>query len=256
MLIRWRTGAAAALLVAPALLLAQNDPVTRAVEATQQTQRAAAASQRKVDQLDDQTRALLERYRAANWQAQQLTVYAGQLDQLLSSQQAELESLQRQIVEMDRIEEQLLPLMLRMLDSLEQFVKLDLPFLEQERSERLASLRRTLADPEVGGAERFRRILEAYQIENEYGRTLGAERTEVDGRVVDVLRVGRTALFALGLDGGEALRWDADARRWLPLERRYIGQVRQGLKIAREVATAELLVLPMPQVRAQAGDQP
>lgn len=222
------------------------DAVTRAIDATQQTQRAAAASQQKVDQLDEQTRALLERYRAATWQAQQLTVYAGQLDDLLASQQQEVQSLQRQIVEMDRVEEQLLPLMLRMLDSLEKFVKLDLPFLQEERNDRLQSLRRAMSDPEVGTAERFRRLLEAYQIETDYGRTLGVERAEIDGVVVDVLRVGRTALFSLALDGKQAARWDAAAQKWEPLSRRHVVELKRGIRIAREVAAPDLLVLPMP----------
>ncbi len=222
------------------------DPVTRAIEGTQQTQRAAAASQQKVDQLDTQTRELLERYRAATWQAQQLNVYAGQLDQLLSSQQQELQSLQRQIVEMDRVEEQLLPLMLRMLDSLEQFVKLDLPFLATEREERMQALRRAMSDPEVGTAERFRRLLEAYQIETDYGRTLGVERAEIEGVVVDILRVGRTALFSMSLDGGLASRWDATAQVWEPLPRRHVAELKRAIRIAREIAAPGLLVLPMP----------
>ena len=240
------TIAIAALACAVTALAQQaTDPVSRAIDATQQTQKAAAASQEKIDQLDAQTRALLERYRAALWQAQQLNVYAGQLDQLLASQQAELESLRRQIVEMDRVEEQLLPLMLRMLDSLEQFVEFDLPFLRAERNERLAGLRRAMSDPETGTAERFRRLLEAYQIEAEYGRGLGIERAEVEGRVVDVLRVGRAALFALSLDGDAALLWNADAQAWQPLERRYVADLRKGLRIAREIASADLLKLPM-----------
>lgn len=235
---------------------AQTDPVSRAIDTTQQIQKAAAASQDKIDQLDAQTRALLERYRAALWQAQQLNVYAGQLDQLLASQQAELQSLQQQIVEMDRVDEALLPLMLRMLDSLEQFVELDLPFLADERRERLVGLRRAMSDPEVGTAERFRRLLEAYQIEAEYGRGLGLERAEIDGKVADILRVGRTALFALSLDGDTALLWDATALAWQPLERRYAADLKRGLRIAREVAAAGLLELPMPLPQAVGGSAP
>jgi len=235
---------------------AQADPVSRAIDATQQTQRAAAASQDKIDRLDAQTRELLERYRAALWQAQQLNVYAGQLDQLLASQQAELKSLQQQIEEMDRVDEALLPLMLRMLDSLEQFVEFDLPFLHTERTERLASLRRAMSDPETGTAERFRRLLEAYQIEADYGRGLGVERTQIDQKVADVLRVGRTALFALSLDGDTALYWDATAQTWQPLQSRYVADLKRGLRIAKEIAAAGLLELPMPLPLAATGDAP
>ncbi|WP_248679609.1 DUF3450 domain-containing protein [Sinimarinibacterium sp. CAU 1509] len=224
----------------------QDNRVSQALDTTQRTQKAAAESQQRIDQLDDQTRSSLERYRAALWQAQQLRVYVQQIDELQKSQQQERESLSRQITEMERVERDLLPLMLRMIGSLETFVGLDLPFLQTERRERVAELRRVMADASVGTAEKFRRIIEAYQIEVDYGRGLGAERVEIDGRLMDQLRVGRSALFALALDADEALRWDAEEARWVPAERRYISDIRDGLRIARETAAPSLLVLPMP----------
>src|SRR3546814_6970753 len=86
-----------------------------------------------------------------------------------------------------------MPLMLRMTDSLEKFVALDLPFLHNERQARIDNLKQALGDPQVNAGEKFRRILEAYQIEVDYGRTLGVERIDIDGRSMDVLRVGRIA---------------------------------------------------------------
>lgn len=221
------------------------DPVAQAVDAAVAGTRADKASQERVNQTDDQTRALLERYRNALWQSQQLTVYAQQLDQLASAQDSEKQSLERQIAEIDRTERELLPLMLRMVDTLEKFVAADLPFLKDERKERVANLKRLMGDPEAGVAEKYRRILEAYQIEADYGRSFGAERGEVAGRTVDVLRVGRTALYALAMDGSEAQLWNAEKGEWQPLDRRYVGNVRQGLKIARETTAADLLVLPV-----------
>lgn len=239
--------AAALLACSAAAAQAPSQPATveRAIDTVQQTQRASAASQQRVDRLDADTRQLLERYRAATWQAQQLKVYAAQIGELAKTQGSERDSLQRQIGEMEKVERELLPLMLRMIDSLEKFVELDLPFLEAERRERMANLRRLMADPEAGVSDKYRRILEAYQIEVDYGRTLGAERVEVEGRVMDQLRVGRSALYALALDGTEALRWENDSRKWLPLERGYVNDVRHGLRIARELASADLLRLPM-----------
>lgn len=221
------------------------DPVTSAVDASVAGNRADAASQQRVNSSDDQTRQMLDRYRAALWQSQQLTVYAKQLEELTQAQDGERESLTRQLAEIDRAERELLPLMLRMVDTLEQFVKEDLPFLQTERKERVASLKRLMADPEAGIAEKYRRILEAYQIEADYGRSLGAERSEVDGHVVDVLRIGRTQLYSLGLDGKDGRYWDADKGKWEELERRYLASVKKGLKIAHETTAADLLILPV-----------
>lgn len=237
----------------PAAALAQAptpDKIDQALKATIDANRAAAESQRRIDGLDDATRTMLERYRAATWQAQQLSVYAKQLEQLLGAQQAEKVSLQQQLVEIERTERELTPLMLRMLDSLDQFVTLDLPFLKQERRERVDNLKRLMADPEASSAERFRRLLEAYQIEIDYGRSLGVERAQIgtDGtsREVDVLRVGRASLFYLSLDGDEAGRWDAVGKRWEPLDDEWRGSIRKGLRMAREISAPDLLRLPMP----------
>lgn len=243
--------ATAALMTAAAV--AQTDPVSRAIDATTQANKASAASQQRVNQLDDQTQSMLERYRAATWQAQQLRVYANQIEPLLAAQEAEKQALQRQLAELDRAGGDLTPLMLRMLESLEKFIALDLPFLQDERRERIANLRRMMTDTETSTAERFRRVLEAYQIEADYGRALGTERAEAEGRIVEVLRVGRTALFAVALDGGDAWTWDAAGKKWEPVERRYVSDLRKAMKMARETAAPDLLTLPMPVASAEAA---
>ena len=242
----WRVLTASVLLSGVAALAQAADPIAQALDATQTANANARASQQRVNGLDDQTRQMLERYRAATWQAQQLNVYAQQLEQIAASQEAEKASLQRQLVEMDRTEREILPLMLRMLDSLEKFTALDLPFLKEERKDRVEALKRLMTDPEANTAEKFRRILEAYQVEADYGRGLGVERAQVGEVTADVLRVGRTALFYLSIDGDSAGRWDAKAGKWLPLERSYVKSVRQGLRIARAQTAADLLILPMP----------
>ena len=236
----------AALAVLASVAVAQTDPVGKALDATVDANRAARASQDRIDKLDDATRSMLERYRSASWQAQQLTVYANQLGELVSAQDAEKASLLRQIDQMERTERELLPLMLRMVEGLEKFVALDLPFLATERRERVESLKKLMGDPSANNAEKFKRILEAWQIEAEYGRSLGSERADVDGRSVDVLRVGRTALFYLAADGGSAGRWDADSGKWQELPHKHVSEVRRGLRMARDISAPDLLRLPMP----------
>lgn len=227
----------------------QTDPMGKAIDATVDANRAARASQDKIDKLDDQTRAMLDLYRSASWQAQQLTVYANQLGELVSAQEAEKASLNRQIDEMERTERELLPLMLRMVESLEKFIALDLPFLATERRERLESVKKLMADPGANNADKFKRILEAWQVEAEYGRSLGAERMEVENRTVDVLRVGRTAMFYLSADGKQAGAWDADQKKWVELSHAHVSEIRHGLRMARETAAPDLLRLPMPAPR-------
>jgi hypothetical protein len=237
-------------LAAAAAVANAADPVGQALDATTAANRAARDSQARIDQLDDATKQMLERYRAATWQSQQLKVYADQLEELANGQEAERDSLSRQLAEIDRTERELLPLMLRMVQGLESIVAADLPFLQQERKERVDGIKRLMSDPSASNADKFKRILEAYQIEAEYGRTLGAERTEIDKRAVDVLRVGRSALFYLSTDGREAGWWDSAKASWQPLDSRYIAQLRRGLRMARETLAPDLLQLPMPQKNA------
>ena len=228
-----------------ATAMAQTGGASRAIEATRAATRDAAQSQDRVDQLDNQTRKMLDEYRAASWEAQQLTVYADQLESLVEAQEQEKASLQRQSEALERTEQELLPMMLRTVDYLEKFIELDLPFLMTERRERVTSLRKLMNDPAASHADRFRRILEALQIELDYGRHIGAERREVDGRLVDVLRLGRIELYSLSADGREVARWDARAKRWSELPHRYASRVRQGLRMAREIIAPDLVSLPV-----------
>ena len=239
---RWSLGV---LLIAAGAALAA-DPVGDAIDATVQTNRDAKASQQKINQLDDQTRASLEKYRAALVQAQQLTAYAAQMEKLAQAQDTERASLEKQLGEVDVTAREILPLLARMVDSLEKFVSLDLPFLKQERNERVAALHKLMDDPDSALAEKYRRVLEAYQIEAEYGRTLGAERGQISDRQADLLRVGRAGLFYLTLDGDEAGRWDARSGKWETLPGKFRKEIRRGLKIARETAAPDFINLPMP----------
>jgi hypothetical protein len=244
--------AAFALAVAAPAALAQNDALSKSLDVTQRAQQASVASQKRVDQLDDQTRSLLERYRAATWQTQQLNVYAQQLNELLTQQTTQIADLRQQLADLDRAGEDLMPLMLRMTDSLEKFVALDLPFLHDERRQRIDNLKQALGDPQVNAGEKFRRILEAYQIEVEYGRTLGVERADVDGNTMDVLRVGRIGLYALTPEGDDPKMWNAQTKKWDALSRGNAAAIGDGLKMAREMTAVNLLELPV----ATAGSAP
>ncbi|NKF23783.1 DUF3450 domain-containing protein [Solimonas sp. C16B3] len=238
---------AAACLAVPLMArAAADDALSQSIDTVKRTQQASVASQQRIDKLDDQTRALLERYRSAIWQTQQLNVYAEQLNELLQQQTTQLASLQQQMSDLDRAGEDLMPLMLRMTDSLEKFIALDLPFLKDERRERIASLKQVLGDPQVNAGEKFRRILEAYQIEIDYGRSLGVERQQIGSDTMDVLRVGRVALYALAPDGGDPKVWNAGANQWEDLPGGDAAAIRDGLKMARELMPVNLLELPLP----------
>ncbi|RMD86054.1 MAG: DUF3450 domain-containing protein [Candidatus Dadabacteria bacterium] len=210
----------------------------------------AIASQRRIDELADETEELVRRYRAVLEQIDSLRVYNRQLQALIADQKREMASLREQIDRVQLVGRSMTPLMLDMIEALEQFVRLDVPFLPEERARRLARLRELMTRSDVSDSERYRRILEAYQIENEYGRTIEAYRgtMELDGqeRTVDFLRIGRIALIYQTLDGERAGVWDQSSRQWIALPASYRGAIREGLRIARKQAAPDLIEVPVP----------
>jgi len=213
------------------------------------TNSAAIQSQKKIDGLSDKTRKMLGQYRSTTHQTETLLTYNKHLNDLLVSQKQEKESLQQQLAEIETTQREIVPLILRMLDSLDKFVALDLPFLPEERSQRIAKLKQMIVRADVTNAEKFRRILEAYQVENDYGNTIEAYRADLTvagvASSVDFLRLGRVALYYQRFDGSETGYWDKEQKQWLPLADDYRNAIRNGLRIARKETAPDLLVLPI-----------
>jgi hypothetical protein len=210
---------------------------------------AAAAAQARIDELGDDIDRLAAEYRRTLEETRSLEAYSRQLDELLGSQDREMQSLRQQIDEVSVVNRQIMPLMDRMIDTLAQFVDLDVPFLPAEREKRIGELRELLARADVSISEKYRRLMEAYQIENEFGRTIEAYRgpLEMDGtnRTVDFLRVGRIALLYQTLDAAETGFWNPERRAWEKLPDEYRNPVRQGLRVARKQVSPELIRVPV-----------
>lgn len=230
--------------------LAWADHLGDAVKETIQSNRSAAKSQSKIDGLSDETRQMLEEYRLLLKETETLQAYNDQLKKLLISQHNEEESLKRQLQEIEVTQREIVPLMLNMLDSLKTFISLDTPFLAKERQQRLARLEEMMGRSDVTQSEKFRRVLEAYQIENEYGRTIEAYRADLDlngtSYTVDFLRLGRLSLYYQTLDGKKTAVWSQKTKAWQALSDSYNRTIMNGLKIARKQIAPDLLKLPVP----------
>ena len=211
---------------------------------------AAVKSQTKIDAVSDQTYDIVSDYKSVLKINEGLEVYNGLLQKQLDDQNAEIAQIQKSIQDVSLIERQIIPLMVRMIDTLEQFVQLDIPFLLEEREKRVHNLREMMGRADVTAAEKFRRVIEAYQIEGEYGRTIKAYKgvVTIDGKEkeVDFLRIGRTAVLyqTVGKDATGA--WNKKTGQWetLPPEI-YRNQVSKGLRVARKQVAPDLLILPI-----------
>lgn len=223
-------------------LSAHSNEPQEAVEVDKAVAKAAIPS-------DNQGGSLLEQFRAATRQADVLKIYDQHIKDQIKSQSEEKFSLEKQLKDIEVTQQEVLPLILRMLASLDKFVQMDLPFLPEERQQRIKNLREMVIKMDVTNAEKFRRIMEAFQIENEYGKTIEAYKANIQlnnvNTAVDFLRLGRVELYYQRLDGSEAGFWNKEKKQWEVLPSEYSSAIRQGLRIARKETAPDLLTLPV-----------
>ena len=219
---------------------------------------ASAESQQRVEEIATATDSLTADYRLTLKKIESLQIFNRQLTQVIDSQNEELESLQRQIDGVEEVGRAVTPLMLQMIEALDQFVAHDMPFLVQERKDRVASLRVLMRRSDVAEPERYRRILEAYQIENDYGRTIDAHSGTIDKDgaevPVDFLRVGRIGLMYKTRDGLEYGVWDQANNAWQTLEPGdYANWINEGIRVAKKQSAPQLIRVPLPQPQQAGG---
>ena len=245
-IINWVCGLASVMLCSLAHAADHKDKLKNTIDLQIKTELTAKKSQKKIDGLADQADQMLAEYRNLLRQAESLRIYNNQLDKLVLSQQGEIDSIAEQLINMETTQREIVPLMLKMVEVISQFVALDIPFLPEERQFRVAELQTIMERADVSLAEKYRRVLEAYQVETEYGRTIEAyqDELELDERIrtVNFLRIGRVGLYYLTLDGQQAGVWDAG---WRPLDSEYRQAIDKGLKVAKKQLPPDLLVLPV-----------
>ncbi len=234
-----------ALLVSASPLAAAEQVIDVEVSTVQQGQ----SSQTRIDKMTEETEKLLRQYRELQRQADSLTVYNDNLEAMIASQQAEMVSLNEQIENIQVTRREIVPLMLRMLETLEGFVEIDVPFLHPERKARVEGLQMLMTRADVDVAQKFRQVMEAYQVEADYGRTIESFQGEltIDGQVrsVEFLRIGRLAFAYQTLDRRESGFWNPQLQRWEPLDKSYHRGIRQGIRIANRQSAPELIQVPV-----------
>ena len=241
--------AAAAALLGAAVAV-QADTLDDILEVSASKTDAAKRSQARVDRLADETRNLLDDYKTVTKQIDGLRVYNARLQRQIDNQLRRIAEIDNAIDQVTVIQRQMTPLVIRMIDGLEQFVAMDVPFNLDERRARIEFLRTNVDRSDLTVAEKFRQVLEAYNIELQYGRGFETYHDTIDTgtgpRDVDFLRIGRLALVYQTTDGSEAGVWNNQSRSWQPLPTGdYAAAIRQGVRIAKKQATIELLNMPI-----------
>ena len=243
-------GASVALL-APVVGSAQS--LSDVINAEKRRTQLAQESQQRIDSVVDETRKKEDQYKRLLKEIEGLQIYNTLLQRQIDGQKLKAEEIEASINQVEVINRQIIPSMTRMIEGLKEFVEIDVPFLVDERRERIAKLDDLMARPDVNVAEKFRKVTEAYQIENDYGRTIesypGTLEIEGQERKVDFLRIGRVILMYQTQDGALSGVWDQEARRWEEADA-YKNQIKAGLKIANKQVAPDLLLLPVPAPEA------
>lgn len=191
-----------------------------------------------------------EQYAALLQETAGLQVYNDILEKQIANQDQDLAEIKVAIEQVPNLERQIPPLLSRIVDGLEQFINLDLPFLVNERQARLEGLKTLIESTTASDAEKFRRVMEAWQVENEYGRqyTASVEQIELDGatREVDMLRLGRIAMIYQTTDEeGQTGIYDARTKQWVEVGSQNRNSVRQVLRMARNQVAPDIALVPI-----------
>ena len=229
-------------------VLAEKD-INDVVKVQERQTLISKSSQTRINNLSNQTQRMLEDYKVTLHKIDNIKAYNNHLASLIKSQQDEMVKINRQLGEIDDTQQNISPLMIRMVTTLDEFIKLDIPFHQNERKERIAELHTLMNRADVSVSEKYRRVMEAYQIEVGYGKTIGAYQGKLtvnDKHItVEYLRIGRIGFYYHTLDGETLGYWDKKSHSWQVLPGEYEDYVLKALKVAKKHDSPDLLMIPV-----------
>lgn len=226
------------LLLTPAL--AAGNEALQAIDAMAALHERARAAQQEIDEIHARTERAREQAR--------LIEHEGTIDALeiadLEQQIAVLENVNAELAQDIRAtgeaQSGIVALLAAMIDALEAFVALDLPFRPADRAATIADLRRLLTDSSVSVAAKYQAVAAAYLREIDFGNAAIFERVQIatpEGeRVVDLLRIGRAGLWYVTPDGTQAGRYDRDSGSWIAHDVEPAAVLRAGAIVAGRAA--------------------
>jgi hypothetical protein len=241
----------ACLTAAPVLLwvgIVQAQGLSSTVQAETKLNKDAASSQQRVTTLAKQTQDLLAEYRAVVREVESLKIYNDNLAKVVGDQRSEIQSINNQLAGLEDTNRGVVPLMLEMITALGQIVEADIPFRIEERRARVERLAAMMDQAEVTASEKYRRVMEAYQGELEFGRTTESysDTLPTTGQTVDFLRVGRALLIYQTSDQSSTGWFNPTTRAFEELPSKYTIDVKNGIAIAKNEKAPDLVMLPTP----------
>jgi len=201
--------------------------------------------QRNIDKNEEIREDLLGEYKYTNSSLKSTKIYNEQLVKITKSQEEELKSLEQQLIDIEQTQKNIFPLMIDMIKSLKTLVNQDIPFLLDERLQRIQRLENTLDKADIQTHEKYRIILEAFKIEYDYAKTIESYQDKIDGKTYNFLRLGRTALYYQSLDLKDYGYYNKQTSSWEEIEdMKSKSNIRRAIKIAKKQQNVGFLNLP------------
>ena len=211
----------------------------------------AASAQKRIVAMADETDNLVSEYKQTLKVVDGLKIYNDLQNKQIANQEAEKTNLLESIDKVGDIENQMTPLMVKMVSSLNSFIEGDVPFLLDERRNRMRNLEGIMENPNVSDAEKLRQVLQAYTIETDFGNTIEryTGKLNLNGNDIQVnfLRIGRLSLSYQSDDGSLTGAWNPETKAFEALSAAdYKAQIGFGLKVAGKEISPDLFIVPVP----------
>ncbi|WP_035274266.1 DUF3450 domain-containing protein [Desulfogranum japonicum] len=223
----------------------------------QKTVQSALSTRKKNQQEEEQWRQEQARLQATfetlEAEVQELRLQQNQLETSIQDTQQRIVGKTSQIADIDEITAQIEPFLDELFISLKKAIDQGLPFLQEEREQRLYRITSLGSDPSVSISERYRRLAEALLVEAEYGFTTEVYQQKIllegSETLVDIFRLGRLNLFYLTLDGTQCGSFNPAEKQWHPLSVTNLPAIQSVIAMGRKQHPIELVNLPIGQIQ-------
>ncbi|RXJ57660.1 DUF3450 domain-containing protein [Candidatus Marinarcus aquaticus] len=221
------------------------NPIDQSMQVIEQTNKKLKEYQAQINNVDEEREVLLGEYKYTNAELKNSRIYNNQLRGIIQSQKDEMINIDEQLVQIEKTQKNIFPLMLQMVESLKNLVKMDMPFLLEERMARVQRLEDALTQADIKTAEKYRIILEAFKIEYDYANSIESYQDKIDDKTYTILRLGRTALYFQSLDLTQYGYWNKELQQWVEIDDSTAkSNIRKAIKIAKKEQNVDFLELP------------
>lgn len=221
------------------------NPIDQSMQVIEQTNKKLKEYQAQINNVDEEREVLLSEYKYTNAELKNSRIYNNQLRGIIQSQKDEMVNIDEQLVQIEKTQKNIFPLMLQMVDSLKNLVEMDMPFLQEERMARVRRLENALTQADIKTAEKYRIILEAFKIEYDYANSIESYQDKIKDKTYTILRLGRTALYFQSLDLTQYGYWNKELKQWVEIDDSTAkSNIRKAIKIAKKEQNVDFLELP------------